>query len=447
MKLNLSVAISGGSEGPSTEHCSIDLPDAPDIAVLGLSLADAKAALAWLQSTVVTRQIAERNRGQRECQKCGAARTINDYHTVRYRSLFGDVTARIARCRACARCGLPRPVATRQRWISAEMEFVHSRLAATVPYARASELLRLLLPPGKGAATSTVRAHALAAGQRLSAEAPPPSGRNSEPERSATPVVVGLDSGYVRHCKPDPEGNFEVVAGRRLGSREPSRSVAFVRIVDADATRRLGAMAQGATEVFTDGDTQLRQWQMTALPQATHILDWYHLRRRVDQLDRVVHGALVGKQLRPRDHDRLSFLLGRLKWRLWHGRSKEAIRRIEVALRILQRRSVRSKFAARHIRKLAVELLDYLRHNADSLPDYGSRWRSGQRISSAFVESAVNQIIDKRMSKSQQMRWDPLRAHQLLQVRVRVVDGILRSDFERWHPGLPANEPSLAIAA
>ena len=81
------------------------------------------------------------------------------------------------------------------------------------------------------------------------------------------------------------------------------------------------------------------------------------------------------------------------------------------------------------------------------LPNDGKRWRSGQRISSAFVESAVNQIIDKRMSKSQRMRCDPLRAHQLLQVRVRVVDGILRSDFERRHPGLPANEPSLTIAA
>jgi hypothetical protein len=144
--------------------------------------------------------------------------------------------------------------------------------------------------------------------------------------------------------------------------------VAFVRIADADANRRVGAMAADATEVFTDGDTQLRQWQMTALPQATHILDWYHLRRRVDQLDRVVNGALVAQQLRARDHDRLSFLLGRLKWRLWHGRPREALRRIEAALLVLQRRAVRSKSAARHIRKLAVELLEYLRHNVDSLP-------------------------------------------------------------------------------
>jgi hypothetical protein len=29
----------------------------------------------------------------------------------------------------------------------------------------------------------------------------------------------------------------------------------------------------------------------------------------------------------------------------------------------------------------------------------------GKRIATSFVESAVNQIIDKRMSKSQQLRW------------------------------------------
>ncbi|WP_444815099.1 hypothetical protein [Variovorax brevis] len=94
------------------------------------------------------------------------------------------------------------------------------------------------------------------------------------------------------------------------------------------------------------------------------------------------------------------------------------------------------------IRKLTAELLAYLRGNEDSLPNYGRRYRAGRRISSAFVESAVNQLIDKRMSKSQQMRWDPRSAHLLLQVRVRVIDGQLREDFARWYPGFPAHDPT-----
>ena len=105
------------------------------------------------------------------------------------------------------------------------------------------------------------------------------------------------------------------------------------------------------------------------------------------------------------------------------------------------------KPAARQIRKLTLELLGYLRNNSDSLPNYGRRYRAGRRISSAFVESAVNQLIDKRMSKSQQMRWDPRSAHLLLQVRVRVIDGQLRGDFARWYPGFPSNTSTVSLAA
>ena len=63
------------------------------------------------------------------------------------------------------------------------------------------------------------------------------------------------------------------------------------------------------------------------------------------------------------------------------------------------------------------------------------------------MESAVNQLIDKRMSKSQQMRWDPRSAHLLLQVWVRAIDGQLRADFARWYPALPANASTVSLAA
>jgi hypothetical protein len=56
-------------------------------------------------------------------------------------------------------------------------------------------------------------------------------------------------------------------------------------------------------------------------------------------------------------------------------------------------------------------------------------------------------VVDKRMSDSQQMRWDPPDAHPFRQGRARVIDGLLRNDFERWHPAFTANAPSLEIAA
>lgn len=38
------------------------------------------------------------------------------------------------------------------------------------------------------------------------------------------------------------------------------------------------------------------------------------------------------------------------------------------------------------------------------------------------------------------MRWTPLGAHLLLQVRTRELNGELRAAFERWYPGLAVGE-------
>ena len=114
---------------------------------------------------------------------------------------------------------------------------------------------------------------------------------------------------------------------------------------------------------------------------------------------------------------------------------------------VLNRPSVVDKEGVKLIRRFTKELLGYLHFNRDSLPNYGQRYRAGKRISSSFIESAVNQLIDKRMSKSQHMRWDPKGAHLLLQVRVRVVDGQLRDDFSRWYRGFPSNIATFNEAA
>jgi hypothetical protein len=52
-----------------------------------------------------------------------------------------------------------------------------------------------------------------------------------------------------------------------------------------------------------------------------------------------------------------------------------------------------------------------------------ARHRKGQAISSAMAESAVNQVINARMCKRQQMRWTPRGAHLLAQVRCAVLNG------------------------
>jgi len=63
-------------------------------------------------------------------------------------------------------------------------------------------------------------------------------------------------------------------------------------------------------------------------------------------------------------------------------------------------------------------------------------------ISTAFTESAVNQVISKRMVKKQQMRWTQKGAHLLLQVRTQVLNDDLRDTFCRWYPSMAKTENS-----
>jgi hypothetical protein len=68
-----------------------------------------------------------------------------------------------------------------------------------------------------------------------------------------------------------------------------------------------------------------------------------------------------------------------------------------------------------------------------------TRPRHGERISTSFVESTVNQVVSKRMVKKQQMRWSKRGAHLLLQIRTRVLNGEWEETFRTWYPGFRAH--------
>lgn len=47
----------------------------------------------------------------------------------------------------------------------------------------------------------------------------------------------------------------------------------------------------------------------------------------------------------------------------------------------------------------------YIKNNSEFIPNFGDRWRQGERISTAFVESTINQVVSRRFVKKQQMQW------------------------------------------
>ena len=80
------------------------------------------------------------------------------------------------------------------------------------------------------------------------------------------------------------------------------------------------------------------------------------------------------------------------------------------------------------------EFETYIRNNQEFIPNFGERRRQGETISTAFVESTINQVVSRRFVKKQQMQWTPRGAHLLLQTRTKVLNNELEETFRRWYP-------------
>src|ERR1039457_325194 len=419
-------------------------------ASVGLTIAEGKALLASLQEQIVTAQVQQHVANIKPCRRCGKSFRTKGYYHSTLRSVYGSVDMRIRRLSACACSGsLAQSFSTlftNKSPITPELRYLTAKMAALLPFRKAADFLGELLPLSAQSTASTVRNRTMKVGKRLEKAAKAlatPASKDPCKE-----LIVGFDGGYVRNRHQRPERNFEVIAGKALDSDGHATRFAFVRNGGSDAVSAIGLALQhrGANEatsvtVLTDGDAGLRAIQRQAAPHADHVLDWFHISMRFTNLqqtakgiDAIAAGGVRRHALAEIDH---------AKWRLWNGHTERGI----VGLVHLEQWAQAKCFE--HIpslNKLASKLSDttrYLELNADSMPDYGKRYRAGQRISTGFVESAVNEIIAKRMVKKQQMRWNRYTVQRFLEVRIHVLNGTLEDAFRHWHKGFrPVNDPS-----
>jgi hypothetical protein len=136
--------------------------------------------------------------------------------------------------------------------------------------------------------------------------------------------------------------------------------------------------------------------------------------------------------------------LERLKWCLWHGNVYRALQVVESVEMDLDIAAATGDGTARKLFKAVEEFHTYIDRNRAFIPNYGERYRYGERISTGFVESTVNQVISKRFCKKQQMQWTKRGAHLLLQTRVKTLNQELGTVFQRWYPDLHLEEEPLA---
>ncbi len=165
-------------------------------------------------------------------------------------------------------------------------------------------------------------------------------------------------------------------------------------------------------------------------PQAEHVLDWFHVTMRITSMRQMAKGLAKYKET-----ENLDKKLERIKWFLWHGNVFKALQLLEDMVFDLEcleddpAFNELPKFA-----KAAREFRGYIFNNQELIPNYADRYHYGEAISTAFVESTVNEVVSRRMVKKQQMRWTRSGAHNMLQLRTKTLNNELQDAFHRWYP-------------
>ena len=330
-------------------------------------------------------------------------------------------------------------------------------MASLVSYGMTIDLLKDVLPIAATANASTVRNHLHKVAERREAELGEerpcfiegcPADWEELPIPEG-PIIVGIDGSYVRSWE-DRKINFEVIVGKSVPEDREHRYFGLVQTRDDKPKRRLFEVLQDQgfqmnqdITFLTDGGDSLRRMVSNMSPCSEHHLHWFHIALRFTVLGQFVKGLAHHE---PQEAAALEDRLDRIKWRLWHGDGREALIRLDTLAEDID--VLKSDYPnLERFAKIAAEFATYIRNNVGLIPNYGERGRYGELISTSFVESTVNILISKRFCKKQQMQWTPEGAHLLLQTRAQTLDGALRGIFEKWYPGLAANDSGVLATA
>jgi hypothetical protein len=448
--------VSTGAEGEehSTDVLRIARPgDLTDLASLGLTLADGKRLLAGVQQELVAAQARAHAVRRPECRSCDAACRVKDYRQRAIATLFGRVTVRLPRFR-CAGCGT---IAAGTGWppharSTPELDRLRAQLSALLTYRTAAEVLAQMFPVDAGTAHETLRRRTFEVAEEL------PMPATVEAATPAEMITVTLDSTFIRSCEAGERhlevriGNVETATGGRQVFGAVAKTGTDLAALIRGSLDAVGRTKDTVLTAFTDGCPGLRRILLDAGIEGLPILDRFHLAMRLQHLTRIAGGLPADDPERAAARAAIAEEIERLRWRLWNGKAADAglsIDRIRAVTHHFRgepdgRRSVAP---SRKLWTALRALNDYLAGQRDWLVNYGERHRAGRRVGTALTEGTANFLVNRRMAKSQQMRWSRRGADRLLQVRCAVYNGTLGIGFGQRFRAADDPHPPAAIAA
>jgi len=448
------VEIGAEGEGRCADVMEISRPDSlGDIADLGLTLANARLVLAGVQREIVAAQARVHAARRPACRSCGTACRVKDYRQHAIATLFGQVTVRLPRF-CCAGCGTTEAGVTWPPHIRStpELDRLQAQFSALMTYRTAAEVLAQMFPLDAGTAHETLRRHTFKVAESL------PMPTTVTPATPAEVITLTLDSTFIRSCEAGERhlevriGNVETTTGRRQVFGAVAKTDTDLAALIRGNLDAVGRTKNTALTAFTDGCPGLRHILLGVGIAELPILDWFHLAMRQQHLTQVAGSLSSDTPERAAAKTVIIEEVERLRWRLWDGKAQDAgisLERIQAVMPPFQGEpdSRRSVAPSRKLWTALQALDDYLTGQSDWLVNYAERHRAGLRVGTALTEGTANFLVNRRMAKSQQMRWTRRGADRLLQVRCAVYNGTLGSGFGQRFQAANDPHPPVAIAA
>ena len=408
-----------------------------EIANLGLTLSEAKQVLARMQRALVAAQAHDHAVQRPGCSSCNGICHIKDWRPHQIATLFGGVTVRLPRwlCTGCRR------IETGMSWPShcrstPELDQLQAHLSALMSYRVAAGVLGHLLPVEASTSPETFRHHTLKIGEQLRDAA------LAKPATAEPAISISLDSTFIRNrhdCERHLEvfvGNVETPCGGRQVFGAVAKSDTDITTLISRNLEAVGRTDDSDLTAFTDGCSGLRSILAAAGVTKPPVLDWFHIAMRLQ------HAKLAASSLSTDEPGRMqakAFIIEqveRLRWRIWNGNAKNAqitIERIRKVMHVFRGESSHRTTGApaRKLWHALHEVDKYLIGQSGWLVNYAKRRRASLRVGTSITEGTANFLVNRRMNKSQQMRWSRRGADLLLQVRCAVYNGVFGAGLGR----------------
>src|SRR5690349_18194444 len=409
--------------------------DLGDIAALGLTLAQGKQLVALVQQEIVTAQSRDHAVRRPECRTCTTPCQLKDYRPHQIATLFGPVVLRLPRFR-CTGCG---GAAAGHGWpahcrSTPELDPVRAQFSAGMPYRVAAGVLEHLLPIDAGSDPETLRACTLKVGADLVDTAA------TNPAVAASALTLTLDSTFIRSCEDDQRhlevrlGNVETSEGARQVFAAVAKTDTAIEALIQRGLFDVGKTADTELAAFTDGCSGLRSILLNAGVKAPPLLDWFHIAMRLQHAEKTAGTLPIDTPERENARAVIVAEVDRLHGRIWNGKAKDAkvtLERIRQVMPAFQgEQGVRKRDPpSRRLWTALREIDRYLTSQSAWLVNDAERHRAGLRVGTSLTEGTANFLVNRRMTKSQPMRWSRRGADLRLQVRCAALNGKLGSAF------------------